>query len=277
MPTIYEKVTQNILRALESGETLPWRKPWSVPCPANSNGRRYSGINRVVLSSTEFRDHRWVTFNQARTLGGNVRKCEKGTPVVLWKQLSFADEEERQVKSGLICQSFTVFNVEQCDGVRIAEIEGRTTTNSTTEEKVNRTLQEFSSCPRVRFGGNCACYSPRADQIRMPHAHNFGSEESWASVFFHELGHSCGHPSRLNRFSIDNATQKCEMRYAFEELVAELTSAMLCAELGIVGNGDQTTAYIQSWIKGFQDKPFFLSQASTRAEKSVALILGRQS
>jgi antirestriction protein ArdC len=277
MSSIFEKVTANILKALESGETLPWRKPWSVPCPSNSNGRRYSGINRVVLSSTDYRDHRWITFKQAQNLGGGVRKGEKGTPVVLWKQLSFLDDEEQQDKSKLVCQGFTVFNLEQCDGVDIKAIETRTATDLTIAEKVNRTIREFATCPAIKYGGNRAYYLPPTDEICLPHVHHFASDETWASVLFHEMGHACGHPSRLNRFSIENPNRDDKMRYAFEELVAELTSAMLCAELGIIGNADQSASYIQSWIKGFRDKPFFLAQASTRAEKSARLILGQSS
>jgi antirestriction protein ArdC len=277
MSEIYAKVTANILKALESGESLPWRKPWSVPCPANSNGRRYSGVNRVVLSSTDYRDHRCITFNQARSLGGCVRKGEKGTPVVLWKQLSFLDQEEQKPESKLVCQNFTVFNLEQCDGVEISDLEPRQVTDATISEKVNSVLREFATCPPIKYGGDRAFYSPTKDEIRMPHTHHFISDESWASVLLHELGHSCGHPARLNRFSIENSKRDDRIGYAFEELVAELTSAMLCAELGIVGNADQSAAYIQSWIKGFRHKPFFLAQASRRAEKSAAVILGRSS
>jgi antirestriction protein ArdC len=275
MASALAQVTQNIIKALESGETLPWRKPWHVPCPSNAGGRKYSGINRVVLSSTDFRDHRWVTFKQAQSLGGCVMKGEKGTPVILWKEIQPETEDELRNDRKLVCQNFTLFNLDQCQGVGVDGEYVVPLDNPDVLGVAQKTLQDFESGPSVKFGGQRAYYSLRQDAIKIPHAHHFVSSESFASVLFHELGHACGHPSRLNRFSIDKPNPKGEMEYAFEELVAELTSAMLCSELGIVGTGEQNAAYIQCWLKGFKEKQFFLSQASSRAEKSVALILGR--
>jgi antirestriction protein ArdC len=277
MASALSLVTQNIIKVLESGEKLPWRKPWHVPSPTNVTGRKYSGINRVVLSSTDFREHRWITFKQAQALGGKVLKGEKGTPVVLWKRLESYLDKELEEGNRLICQNFTVFNIEQCSGIEIPNEDSRVEFSEDILKVVDTTIENFACRPLIKAGGEKAYYSPNKDLVNVPFHHHFNSSADWASTMFHELAHSCGHPSRLNRFSLDNPNPRGKLDYAFEELVAELTSAMLCSELGIIGNGEQNAAYIQSWLKGFKEKQFFLSQASSRAEKSVALILGLQS
>lgn len=276
MNSALAKVTENILRQLESGEALPWRKPWHVPSPMSLGGRTYSGVNRVILSCSNFRDHRWITFNEAKKRGGSIRKGEKGTAVILWKKTRRGDEDET-TKSGLISQTFTVFNLEQCEGIEVAEVVSPSLFDADIEESVNATIRGFESCPPIKFGGNRACYSPKHDVVQMPYQHHFESPSAYASTMLHELSHASGHPSRLHRFEADSTIDKSGEGLALEELVAELTSAMICSELGIIDQGNQNAAYIQSWIREIREKKTFLLRASSLAEKSANLILGRQS
>lgn len=274
MSSALAKVTENILRQLESGEALPWRKPWNVPCPMSAGGRRYSGVNRVILSCANFRDHRWVTFNEAKKRGGSIRKGEKGTQVILWKTYQRVEEDET-ARSGLISQTFTVFNLEQCDGVEVAEAVSPSLFDADIEESLNATIRGFESCPPIKFGGHRACYYPKHDVVQMPFQHHFESPSAYASVMLHELAHSVGHPSRLNRFDPNAPIVKSDTSYGFEEMVAELTSAMICSEIGIIDQGNQNAAYIQSWIRGMKEQKTFLSKASALAERSASFILGR--
>lgn len=240
------------------------------------NGRRYTGVNRLILSCSHFRDHRWITYVEARKRGGNIRKGEKGTQVILWKKY-LREEEDETPKTGLVSQTFTVFNLEQCDGVDIPANITLSLFDNDILDALNATIQIFESCPQIRFGGNQAFYSPKSDLVQMPNVEHFESVSAFASVMLHELGHCCGHPSRLNRFDPHEPLDNSKISYGFEELVAELTSAMVCSELGIIDQGTQNTAYIESWVRGIKEKRAFLSKASALAENSANLILGRQS
>jgi len=242
----------------------------------NVGGRRYSGVNRVILSCASFRDHRWITFQEAKKRNGTIKRGEKGTQVILFKKLR-RDEEEETPKGGLIAQTFTVFNLEQCEGLDVSKTVTPSLFDADIEAVVNSSIHGFESCPPINFGGNRACYHPKHDVISMPHPHHFESASAYASVIFHECSHATGRPSRLNRFEHDASIDKSTIEYGFEELVAELSSAMVCAELGIIDEGNQNAAYIQSWIRGMKEKKTFLSRASALAEKSATLILGRQS
>lgn len=280
MPSTYDRVTERIVKALESGNPLPWRKPWSNPVPCNASGRKYNGLNRLVLSCTEFPDHRWLTFRQALDLGGNVRKGEKGTPVLLWKQLELQlDDEDTSKKPGLLCQSFTVFNVAQCDGIDLPELHQTQVTSSAIFDKVQSALKNFESCPPIRYGKTSAYYSLRRDEVHMPHPNQFESEAAWANVLLHELAHSTGHSSRLGRFAKDGSPTKDKLRYAFEELVAEISASFVLAELGIACpiESDNSHAYIESWLRGFREKTFFLSTAASRAQRAADMLLGQSS
>lgn len=280
MPSTYDRVTERIVKALESGSPLPWRKPWSSPVPCNASGRKYNGLNRLVLSCTEFPDHRWLTFRQALDLGGNVRKGEKGTPVLLWKQLALdLDDEEGHRKSGMFCQTFTVFNAAQCDGIDLPELHQTQVTSSAIFDKVQTALKNFESCPPIHYGKTSAYYSPSRDEVHMPHPNHFESDAAWANVLLHELAHSTGHASRLGRFAKDGSPTKDKLRYAFEELVAEISASFVLAELGIACpiESDNSHAYIESWLRGFREKKFFLSTAASRAQGAADMILGQSS
>jgi antirestriction protein ArdC len=275
MSSAIEKVTQNLIAVLESGENLPWKKPWSMPLPSNISGRRYSGINRFILGCSEYRHPTWVTFNQAKQMGGTVKKGEKGTQVLLFKPLLSLKEDENTVQKSLFSQTFTVFNIFQTECIDIPEVQMNRVENSEIISILDQTLQSFESCPPIKFGGDRAYYSPIEDYVQMPNQLNFETEAAYASVLAHEISHSTGHPLRLNRFNPENPNPRDGLKYCFEELVAEISASFVLAELGIIGHESQNAAYVQSWIKGFKEQRYFLLAACSRAEKSAAMILGR--
>jgi antirestriction protein ArdC len=253
---LYAEVSSRIVAELERG-AAPWVKPWSAtpgrnaPCNAVTN-RPYSGCNVVLLwmaQSAGYQTPRYLTFKQARELGGHVRKSEHGTKVYFVKQLQVRDNDaaadETPTRIIPMLREYTVFNVSQCDGLpdrvlTLGDIKPRN------RDERDATIDEFLACTgvEIREGVGEAYYRPSDDYISLPRFEAFKSAAHFYAVAFHELAHSIGHKSRLDR---DLRHRFGERAYAAEELVAELCAAFLCAEFSI--DGDLRHAgYIASWI-----------------------------
>lgn len=286
----YNVVTDRIIAALEAG-TIPWRRPWTAgdSFPRNAvTGRRYSGANVLVLTMSEYSDPRWLTFRQALALGGNVRKGEHGTGVVFWKFLQrtrHADgtplvEGERAGQVPLL-RYFTVFNVEQCDGLdaeRLAPWEQDAETFDPIVEADTITRQFFEAPGAPRFthnGGSRAFYVPAQDHIHLPKQSAFTSNVDYYATLFHEMGHSTGHASRLNRHGLETGIGVFGSEvYSREELAAEMTSAFLAAAAGLdTTTLPQNAAYIASWLKALKDDRKLLVVAASQGQKAADYIL----
>ena len=252
---LYAEVSARIVAELERG-AAPWIKPWSAtagmntPCNAATN-RPYSGCNVVLLwmaANAGYRTPRYLTFKQALDLGGNVRKGEHGTKVYFVKQLQVADRngEEGETRIIPMMREYTVFNVDQCEGLpdrvlTLGEVKVRNT------DERDATIDEFLAFKRRRDPGRGWAKpiigpAPTSSACR-------GSKPSRAPLHFyatafHELGHWTGHKSRLDR---DLRSRFGEKAYAAEELVAELCAAFLCAEFSLDGEL-RHAGYIQTWI-----------------------------
>ena len=265
---IYTEVTDRIVAALENG-TVPWRRPWSATGgPHSLDGRNYRGINIFLLELMGYGDPRWGTFKAVKRHGGNVRKGEKGTRVILWKPIPKKDEKGEADGSYLLLRDYVVFNAEQCDDIEpLPVVESDITPN----EAADAIVAEYTfGGPIVQYGKSGAYYVPATDKIGMPNRETFVSTDAHYSTLFHELVHSTGHESRLKRievalFGTDN--------YSREELVAEMGAAMLCGLTGI-DNQDQSAAYIEGWLKPLQNDRKFVVQAAAKAQKAVDLMIG---
>jgi antirestriction protein ArdC len=251
---LYAEVSTRIVAELERG-AAPWIKPWSAtagmntPCNAATN-RPYSGCNIVLLwmaANAGYRTPRYLTFKQALDLSGNVRKGEHGTKVYFVKQLQVANRngEEGETRIVPLMREYTVFNVDQCQGLpervlTLGEVMVRNT------DQRDATIDEFfgSSGVEIREGMGEAYYRPGADFISLPRFEAFKSAATFYATAFHELGHATGHKSRLDR---DLRSRFGEKAYAAEELIAELCAAFLCAEFSLDGEL-RHAGYIQSWI-----------------------------
>jgi antirestriction protein ArdC len=256
---LYTEVSARICAELERG-AAPWVRPWSAtpgantPCNAVTN-RPYSGCNVVLLwmaQNAGYRTPRYLTFKQALDLGGNVRKGEHGTRVYFVKQLQVRDENEEGDATRIVpmLREYTVFNVDQCDGLPSRVMMPGKVKPRHHDER-DPTVDAFlaHSGATIREGAGEAYYRPGDDFISMPRFEAFRSAAHFHGVTFHEVGHWTGHKSRLDR---DLRSRFGERAYAAEELVAELCAAFLCAELSI--DGDLRHAgYIASWI-GFVAK-----------------------
>ena len=274
MANLYQDVTDRILSQLETG-VAPWVKPWSatpgknIPHNAATN-RPYSGCNVVLLwlSQGRFASPRFMTFKQAKDLGGNVRKGEHGFTVYFVKPMvgKKNDETGEAGKAFTMLRAYTVFNVDQCENLPDRIVSPEPIKPRHTDER-DATIDEFlaASGATIREGHGEAYFAPGADFISIPAFEAFKSAASFYGVTFHELAHWTGHKSRLDRdFSGRFGTQA----YAAEELVAELTSAFLCAEFDLDGEM-RHAAYIANWITLLKSDAKAFMTAASKAQKAA--------
>ncbi len=307
-PDLFQVVTDKIIEALEKG-TPPWRKPWSNAdgciniggLPANAvTGRPYSGINVLLLwldaAEKGFTSHRWLTFKQAQDAGGNVRKGEKSTLVTLFKPFEKKETDEKgkplldEQGDAVVSQrnfmtSFHLFNIEQCENLPgklsvPVDIAGdETGTPAPDDLERNQRAEQVSACSGVQvvhLPQNRAFYQAGTDRIVMPEAGQFRRPADYYSTLLHELVHSTGHISRLAREGITSSSRRFgDPTYAFEELVAEIGSAFLCAELGVRGDV-QHESYIASWLKALKDDKKAIFQASRFAREAFEYLILRE-
>ena len=258
--SLHDTVTTRIIAELEQGR-FPWVQPWAsssggtpLGLPQNaSTGRTYSGINILLLWAAAIEQgrpsHRWLTFKQALALGGNVRKGEKGTMVVYADTFIPKAEQEKASESGEgprrvgFLKRFTVFHVDQCDGLPAdpdaAPLPGRTEVLPHVDAVIAATGAD------IKIGGELAFYSPSHDFIQVPPQQAYYEPIDWYRTVLHEAGHWSGSSSRLNR---DFSGRYGGEAYAREELVAELCSAFLCAELGVVPTVRHAD-YLGAWLQ----------------------------
>jgi antirestriction protein ArdC len=279
----YERVTRQITDALKAG-TIPWRRPWSVYGPArNIAGRPYRGANQLLLGLADYEVPVWLTFRQAASLGGSVRKGERGWPVILWKPVrrkatDRPPENEQASDDGyLLTRTYTVFNVAQCDGIPpgvLPKLLVRATHEPITE--CERIVAEMPEAPALSHGGDRAAYSPSADRVMMPPPERFTSGQAYYHTLFHELAHSTGHPRRLDRDTL-NAALADTKAYAREELVAEIAASFVAAEAGLDPLvEDQAAPYLAAWLSRLEDDPRLFVIAAGRAQRAADWILDRR-
>src|SRR4051812_22379891 len=277
---LYGEVSARIIEELERG-AAPWVKPWSATpgqnVPQNAvTSRPYSGCNVVLLWLA--RDRGWatprfLTFKQALEAGGNVRKGEHGTKVFFVKQLMVKDGEGELAETRVVSmmREYTVFNVDQCDGLPDCVRAGkamRVRNTDTRDALADDFLQ--STGADIRDGHGEAYYVPSHDFISMPAFQAFKGADHFYNVAFHELTHWTGHKARLDR---DLKNRFGSRDYAAEELVAELGAAFLCAEFGFDGDV-RNAGYIATWIDLLKsDKRAFFS-ACSKASKAVDYLRG---
>jgi antirestriction protein ArdC len=277
---VYSEVSARIVSELERG-AAPWIKPWSatpgqnVPQNAVTN-RPYSGCNVILLwlaRDRGWKTPRFLTFKQAVEAGGHVRKGEHGTKVYFVKQLQVKDGEGEEAESRLIpmMREYTVFNVEQCDGLPDSIRAGkpmRVRNPDARDELADDFLR--STHADIREGHGEAYYVPSHDFISMPAFAAFKGADHFYNVAFHELTHWTGHKARLDR---DLKNRYGARGYALEELVAELGAAFLCAEFAFDGDV-RNAGYIKTWLELLKaDKRAFFTAAS-KASKAADYLRG---
>jgi antirestriction protein ArdC len=274
---IYIEITDRVIEMLEKG-VAPWRKPWKCAglLPTNLKSRKiYRGINLLVLSMTEHTSPFWVTFNQAKELGGRIKAGEKGTTVVLWKFLrAFERGESGEIREDRVplMRHYTIFNLDQTDGIDVPKPDGESQAFDSIEA-VEKIIADMPEPPEIRHGGARASYDSRGDIVSMPPRSAFTSSSAYYSTLLHEIGHSTGNVKRLARPAIVNGGHFGAGDYSKEELVAEFTSAFLCARVGIENEIEQSAAYLQGWLSALRDDRRVLVQAAGLAQRAADYVL----
>jgi len=281
MQDAYQIITDRLITILETG-TAPWRKPWNYGNergPLNLVSRKhYQGINCFLLACTAFSSPYWLTYRQAQERGGNVRRGEKGTLVIFWKMLEKDDPQAEDGKRRLpLLRHYTVFNIEQCEGLTAPPLEESTWKVHDPIVAAETVIINMPNPPIIEKSGTRACYSPSRDLVRVPDLFRFDRPEDYYGTFFHELAHATGHKSRLNREGITGQHFFGDAVYSREELVAEMTAAFLCGHCGVENiTLDNSAAYLQSWIKALRGDKKLAIIAAAQAQKAADYILNRK-
>ena len=274
-------ITSTIIEKLEQG-TTPWVKPWrgiSVSRPLRSCGTPYRGMNTfwlwMIADAAGFLSPYWMTYRQCQKLGGQVRKGENSTIAIFYKsydkQVEREDGEEG-IENRRVLRAYTVFNADQCDGLPgmyRARHELEPVEPAGREERLDAFFSGVGA--ELRHQGSEAYYEPVLDRITMPPAALFNSYHHYYATLAHELSHWTGHGSRLGR---DLKNRFGNESYAAEELVAELSAAILGAELGLpVAHLDHHASYIAHWLELLKSDDRAMLTAAAKAEEAASLIL----
>ena len=268
---VYDMVTDRIISALEKG-VVPWQKPWqSIGGPRNLQSKRpYRGLNAFLLALMPYKSPYWTTFRAAKAAGGSVKKGEKGTIVVFWKIMEVDDPQAKNGKKKIpLLRYYTVFNVEQCEGLTIPD--DKIPEFDPIEEAQN-VIDSMQNAPQINFGGNRAFYAPLDDEVTLPFPEMFESREAYYQTAYHELAHSTGHESRLHR--VKDWSRFGSEPYAQEELVAEMSAAMVLGTIGLEPCVDESAAYIDGWLGRLKNDKKLVLKAASQAQKAADYILG---
>ncbi|TWT67041.1 DNA primase TraC [Posidoniimonas polymericola] len=283
---IYQEVTDRILELLDGG-VAPWRQPIkrrgnSDGMPKSlSTGKPYRGINTFLLAMTawakNYESSYWATFNQVKQQGAQVRKGEKSTLVVFWKQYTKEDRETGAEQSIPVLRHYNVFNALQCEGLAAPDLvkEEAPSEPFVPIDEAERIVTGYPRPPEIAWGGNSAYYLPGLDKVQIAPPERFESRESYYATLFHELAHSTGHKSRLARDLGEKVSPFGSPDYSKEELVAEMGSAFLCAAAGISPPTiEQSAAYIDGWRKKLKDDKKLVVQAAGQGQRAADYVRG---
>jgi antirestriction protein ArdC len=282
---VEEIITDRIVKLLEAG-MAPWHRPWTVRGIAPTNAvskQEYHGINVLMLASASYQSPYWLTFNQAKDAKGTVKKGEHGSIVVFAKRATKeieTDSGDVEERSYTVLRYYTVFNVEQTDGCKFNLPEPPKLNEHDKIDRCEAVYANMLNRPELRSDSPTrkfqAYYSQTLDYVNVPDLTCFDKAEGYYSVIFHELTHSTGHASRLNRETLTQAVKFGDTNYSKEELVAEMGAAFLAGLTGIdLVTIPNSAAYLNSWIRRLKGEPKLLISAAAQAQKAVDFILNR--
>ena len=272
MSDVYGRITGAIIRQIETADPGTWVCPWHRTrggLPRNAlTGRTYRGVNTLSLwcggRSAGYADDRWATYRQWSELGAQVRKGEQGAPVVFFKDLSARSEGGEEGDRRFVARASSVFNAEQVLDAPLPEAPLVPLDPTPT---FDRFVKGTGAVMRI---GETACYIPSFDEIRMPARERFKSTEGFCATLAHELIHWTGAKPRLDR---DLSTRFGERAYAAEELVAELGSAFVMAQLGFASEPHpQHAAYMAGWLPLLRSNAKALFTAASLASKAAQFL-----
>ena len=279
--SVYAIVTERIINALKTG-VVPWNSPWvKMPAPRNFlSNAAYRGVNHLLLRLAERSTCFWLTRSQVELRGGTIKAGERGQVITFWKasdKLPDTATQEEKDKARSVLRYYRVFNYDQTEGLpplpEAPKVE--LLPYSAAEEVIEKMPQR----PTITRDGDEAYYSVTRDTINIPSMDRFTNLDGYYSIWFHELAHSTRHSHRLDRrYKNENPDQPRvygTTDYSREELVAELTAAFLCSELGLENFIECNAAYIAGWLSALQDDEKLIVHAAAMAQKAADFIAGR--
>lgn len=288
---IYQNITESVISSLEKGNII-WLKGWhSFGLPRNiSTGKTYRGWNVFWLNFharlNGYTTPYYLTFNQAKAMSGFIKKGEKGTQITYWatvenhnQMIEVLDENTGEASTmhstRLIPKVHTVFNIDQTQGIEFPQVEKLFRSDAEKIEACERVISGMQNRPFIKIAGDRACYNQVTDTVTIPDIELFHSDQEYYCTFFHELGHSTGHRSRLNRKELLDYDGFGGENYSKEELTAEFTAAYLSAVTGIEQSVlTNSAAYIQGWLKALKEDKTLVFKAAAQAQKAADYILG---
>ena len=260
---IRAEITNKIVGYLEKG-IKPWECPYFSNLPMNmTTNKQYSGINFLMLNiasvEKNYNSNKWLSYQQAKALGGNIKKGEKGTHIIFYSTLE-TENAKGEEKIIPFLKHYSIFNLDQCEKIEDKEIKVRQEINK--DEAIDSFVSKIQ--PNIEINDKkLPCYSPSQDKIYMPT--NFKNTVGYYSTLLHELSHWTGHESRLNR--LDKLSRFGNQTYAMEELVAELSSAFLCSHFNLDVKIEDHGDYIGSWLKILKNDSKAIFTAAARAQE----------
>ena len=275
----YLEVTDRIIDSLKNG-VIPWERPWASGAPRNAeSGRRYRGINRLLLELTAlqrgFSSTGWLTYNSAKRLGGHVRRGESGTMIIFYERRPKRPTEEpswdQEVDQeyAYLARHHFVFSLDQIEGLEaLRESLAGLFVCPEPEPRADQIIERTGA--NIIHAGDAAVYAPEEDTIYLPPRERFSTAAGFYATAFHEIAHWTGHESRLRR---ELEGRFGEPQYAAEELIAELTSAFLCTEVGLE-SVSQSASYIESWLRLFDGDCRAIFTAAREAQLAADFVLG---
>ncbi len=284
-PTVKETISTIMIERVEArraaGENVvaPWRMTWdpTLGMPRNlQTGHAYRGINVFMTLFQGYSSPFWITRKQVEKVGGSVNRQEDGklvpyTPILFWK---FPTKEEAEDGRRAFCRFYQVWNTEQVTGINETiekAFSGINTEPKDPIEAAEALVAGFPGAPKIRHGDARAYYTPSDDRVSMPNRDAFESSEAYYRVLFHELTHSTGHRTRLEREGVANHAKFASHAYSEEELIAEMGASMLAGFAGIATEeaDENSAAYLDHWLRKLKAEPNLLVSAAGAAQKAI--------
>lgn len=274
---VYQMVTDRIIKQMEQG-IIPWHRPWTGVLEGAFNRiskKPYSLLNQMLLEH----EGEYATFKQWTGLGGKIKKGAKSEIVVFWKIYPVKEEVdgEEQVKNIPVLKYYNVFHISQVEGVEpLSKEELKPLEPIEEAEKIKEAYKDREHIKIIETVSNKAFYSPSSDYVQVPCKDQYSNISEFYSTLFHEMVHSTGHHTRLNRFEKGtNIAPFGSEDYSKEELVAEIGSASILSMIGIETNRTfkNSVAYLQSWIRVLKNDNKFIVSAASKAEKACKYII----
>ena len=271
--SVYDSVTNNIISKLESG-IVPWVKPWQAGGAGGADRniiskKEYQGVNRLILGMSGYSLPIWGSFKQWQDLGANVKKGEHGTQIVFYSQVTKKEikPNDPNPENGTyaMLKAYYVFNIDQVENYDYEKPEPVISTFNPVPALEDRILKTGA---QISHGGGRAFYRPSSDSITIPDRSTFLSESHYYATVLHEITHWSGAPHRLDR---TKGKRFADTAYAFEELVAEMGAAFLCADYQIAGEL-QHADYIGNWLQCLKNDNKAIFNAAALAQKAADYI-----